>query len=1229
MNFQQGLEIVNQVMLADMGRPLTEVEIALLTGAWHDHTYEQIAAASGYSLNYLQRDAGPKFWKLLSQVFDRKLNKTTVWTVLERFEFTLQQAQSSTVSSAQLDPTLSSASAPAPPPLPSPPAPQPLQPNSAGASHTTQRSQISALQQAALKPPPGLIATDWSEAVDVSVFYGRTEELNTLREWILQEHCRLIALLGMGGIGKSSLAAKIAHQLQDQFEYVVWRSLRDAPPLPTLLADLVQFLSNQQETQATLPRLLHYLRIHRCLLILDNVETIFQEGDRAGYCQPDYEPYGDLFKLLGEASHQSCLLLTSREKPAEVGALEGSGVRSLHLTGSAEAALALIESRGLQGAETQKQQLCERYRCSPLAIKIIATSIQSLFDGDIASFLEQDTIVFNGLRRLLDQQFERLSPLERTLMYWLAINREWTTVADLMADIFPPVPRSSVLEALESLHWRSLIEKVQPSGQKTHYTQQPVVMEYVTNHLITAITTELITGRLSCLLRYALLKTSVKDYIRAGQLRLILEPIATRLREVFSTASAQTQRLQAILQRLRADAVSCGYAAGNLINLANYLGLDLTNYDFSHLTVWHGYFQQAILQRVNFAYADLSNSVFLQTFGYVLSVAFSPDGEWIATGDGNGQVRLWQTADGQPSEILADAYTGWVWTVAFSPDGAMLAGGGVDPTIKLWNPATGECLSALQGHDNWVRAVAWSPDGQILASGSTDRTIKLWNPYTGACLQTLQAGEAVWSVSWSPDGKHLSSGGIDQQVRLWDIHTGTVVRTLAGHKHWIRTVSWSLDGTRIASAGDDQTIRIWDVETGECWAVLQGHQAAVWSLSWSPDSAHLASAAHDQTIRIWDVAAQQCLKILSDHSNWVWGVDWSRNGELLASVAHDRTIKIWQVQTWSCLRTVEGYTSVGMSLAWNPQGRVLAASCDDRVVRLWDTRSGHCFRTLYGHSNVVWDVSWSPDGQMLASSCDDYTVRIWHPTTGDCLHVLEHGNWVWSVDWSPNGECLATGTQDYVVMIWDLKLKQRLRVLEGHCDSIWTVAWCPDGERIASGCDDCTVRIWHAKTGECLQVLRHDHSVRSVTWSPDGKFLATGSAGCCVQIWDADRGECLKALAGHTSSIWSVAWHPNGHLIASGGSDLGLRLWHVETGECLQTLKGHTGQVWSVAWSPDGRTLASSSADCTIRLWNPVRSSTENILRAERPYEGMNITGVTGLTEAQKMTLKALGAIES
>lgn len=1206
MNFQQGLDIVNQAMIAKIDRQLSEVEIALLTGAWHDQTYEQIAETSGYSLNYLQRDAGPKFWKLLSQVFDRKLSKTTIWAVLGSFEFSGL--------SSQLHP-----------------APAPQNPLLSISTQTSEPNLQPLLQQATrLKPPSNLIAADWSEAVDVSVFYGRTDELNTLADWILHDHCRLIALLGMGGIGKSSLAAKVAHVLQNQFEYVVWRSLRDAPPLSTLLNDLVQFLSNQQETQANPSRLLHYLRTHRCLLILDNVETIFQEGDRAGYCRPDYEPYGDLFKLLGESSHQSCLLLTSREKPAEVGALEGSGVRSLHLSGSVEAAIALIESRGLQGTEADKQQLCERYRCSPLALKIVATSIQSLFDGDIASFLEQDTIVFNGLRRLLEQQFERLSPLERTIMYWLAINREWTTVSDLMADIFPPVPRSSVLEALESLNWRSLVEKAQPTGEKTRYTQQPVVMEYVTSHLTTAIATELIIGRLSCFVRYALLKTTVKDYVRASQLRFILEPIAARLPEVFSTASLQAQRLQAILERLRTDStLSYGYGAGNLINLANYLRLDLTGYDFSHLAVWHGCLQKAILHRVNFAYADLSKSVFMQTFGYVLSVAFSPNGETVATGDGNGQVRLWQTADGQPLGIFQDAHTGWVWAVAFSPDGQVLACGSVDHTVKLWNPATEERLATLRGHDNWVRAVAWSPDGQILASGSTDRTIKLWDRQTGECLKTLQGGEAVWSVSWSPDGTHLSSGGIDQQVRLWDIQTGTVVRTLSGHTHWVRAVSWSPDGMRIASAGDDKTIRIWDAETGECLVDLQGHQDAIWSLSWSPDGAYLASAAHDKTIRIWEVNGQQCLKILAEHTNWVWGVDWSHNGQLVVSVAHDRTIKIWDVQTWSCLRTVEGYTSVIMSLAWNPKGRILAGICDDQVVRLWDTRAGHCFRTLYGHSNVVWDVSWSPDGQTLASSCDDYTVRIWNPITGDCLNVLEHGNWVWSVDWSPNGEYLATCTQDYVVMIWNLKLKQRLRVLEGHSDSIWSIAWSPDSQRIASGCDDSTVRVWQAETGNCLQVLHHEHSVRSVAWSPDGKLLATGSAGCFVKIWDVNTGECLRALAGHSSSIWSVAWHPQGQLIASGGSDLSVRLWNAVTGECLQTLKGHISQIWSVAWSPDGQTLASSSADRTIRLWNLKTNDTENILRAERPYEGMNITGVTGLTEAQKMTLKALGAVET
>ncbi len=1081
------------------------------------------------------------------------------------------------------------------------------------------------------------IQQDWGEAIDVSVFYGRTEELATLEKWILQARCRLICVLGMGGIGKTALVVKIAQQLQEQFEYIIWRSLRNAPPLETLLGELILFLSEGQETIGEIKLLLQCLRSSRSLIILDNVETILLPGECAGQYQPGYENYGQLFRLIGETAHSSCLILTSREKPAEVAATEGIdlSVRSLQLKGSLFAAEKLIQAKGLSGSEAQKQMLCDCYSCNPLAVKMIATSILDLFGGDIGAFLTEDVTVFNSIQRLLEQQWERLSALEKTIMYWLAINREWTTIAELLEDIVPAVSRGNLLEALESLIWRSLIEK-----QAGSYTQQPVVMEYVTERLIEQVTRELAdpsSSLLSCFptslaplfYSHALLKTTVKDYVRESQIRLILEPIATQIHSSFGSLKAIEQQIQKILKLLRASEQSLsGYGGGNLINLAHHFQIDLSGYDFSGLRIWQAYLQGVNLQEVNFTHADLGKSVFTQTFGSILSVAFSPNSNFLAMGDTQGKINLWQVAPSR-SLLTFQAHTSWVLSIAWSPDGKILASSSYDQTIRLWNPLTGQCVKTLTGHNNWVLSIAWSPDGKMLASGGDDQTVRLWDISNGKCLKIL-TGHNNWvmSVAWSPDGKTLASGGDDRTIRLWDISKGQCLKVLQGHTNWVRSIAWSSDGNMLASGSDDQTVKLWHPYRGRCGKTLTGHTYWVSSVAWSPNGQNLASSSHDHTVKLWDVSEGKCLKTLHGHIKWVWSLAWSPDGKMLASGSYDQSVKLWNPSTGQCLRTLQGYTNWVFSVSWSPDGNILASSSEDRTVKLWDVVQGKCLKILSGHTGLVGSVAISPDGLVIASGSDDQTVRLWDIQQGKCLKTCTgHTGLVWSVAISPDGLAIASGSNDRTVKLWEISTGQCLLSLAGHSDSVHSVAWSPDGQTLASASYDQTIKLWSPKTGECLLSLQgHSNWVRSVAWSPDGQILASGSYDRTVRLWDTKQGKCLKILQGHTSHVWSIAFSPDGQTLASGSEDQTLKLWDAKQGKCLKTLQGHTSQIWSVAFSPDGQTLASSSTDETIKLWDINTGKCLTTLRANRPYEGMNITGVTGLTEAQRVTLHALGA---
>ena len=1077
---------------------------------------------------------------------------------------------------------------------------------------------------------------DWGEAPGVPRIYGRKQEGVELSRWIQEEQCRVIAVLGMGGVGKTTFATKLARHVKEDFICIFWRSLQHAPSPQHIVQQCIHFLARQHET--TFPKeldeqitlLIGYLREQRCLLILDNVESILQSGQRAGQFEKGYEGYGRLIQRIGDAEHQSCLLLTSREKPEYIAHVEGkaSPVRSFTLSGVGQHdGRKLLQNKELIGSDEQWAALVALYSGNPLALQLVAEPIHVGFGGDIARFLQEEKTAIGDINVLLEQQFHRLSAQEQEILYWLAIEREAIPLEEIRKNLVHVVAQETLLEGLASLRRRSMIE----TRSANTFTLQPVIMEYVIMHLVKQACHDFNTATPGVWMDYAFIKAQVKDYVRDIQLRFILSPIVERLLDTFGQHGIE-QGLKAMLVAQRHPySLQRSYTAGNVLNLLTYLRSDLRGADFSNLMIWQAYLQNVFLPDVNFAHAEFVASIFTNTFGNILSVGFSPGGDHLVAGTTEGDIWVYEALTGRPL-LTYHGHSDGVWSVTFSPDGRLLASSSDDQTICLWDigrQGIKACLNTLREHTNRVRAVAFSPDGQLLASGSDDQTIRLWNPQSGHCLKILRGhSERVWSVTFSPDGSLLASGSTDHTIKVWDVTTGKCLKTLQGHTDGIRSITFHANGRILASGSDDQTVRLWNIDSGQEISVLRGHTNRVWSVSFNIAGDLLASSSEDRTIRLWDTSTDRSSKILQGHMHGVRSVAFSGTS-LLASGGDDQSFRLWDIATGYCLKTVQGYTHRIWSVAFSEDGRSLASSSDDQTIRRWNIASGRCVQMLQNRSHGVKAIALSPTAPILASGGEDQTICLWDLTSGDCSTILQgHSDWVRTVAFSPDGSLLAGGSEDNTIRIWNATTGDCLNTLQ-QSNWVRSVAFSPNGQLLASGSDDQTVRLWDVATGHCLHTLEgHSGRVRSVAFSPDGQFLASGSEDKTLRLWHVTTGACHASLSGHTHWVRSVAFSLDGQVLASSSDDKTIRLWDVASQSLLQELHGHSNRVRWVTFGPDGQTLASSSDDGTIKLWDRRTATCFKTLINERPYERMNITSVQGLTSAQKATLRALGAIE-
>jgi eukaryotic-like serine/threonine-protein kinase len=594
-------------------------------------------------------------------------------------------------------------------------------------------------------------------------------------------------------------------------------------------------------------------------------------------------------------------------------------------------------------------------------------------------------------------------------------------------------------------------------------------------------------------------------------------------------------------------------------------------------------------------------------------VAFSPDGERLASAGGDGTVKVRDSRTGAVLQTL-NANTEVVNSVTFHPDGSHLASAGTDRKVKVWDLTTAEAVFTCPGSGDTISGraytVAFSPDGRRLAAGS-EGEVNVWDWRNRQLLHTLPGHEKrPISVAFSPDRWLQASGSWRGDVMIWDAETGgQPLHTLAGHRRPICALAFSPNSRRLVSASFDSRLIVWDATTGQREDTLRGHDGRVLGVAFSPDGLRLASVGDDKTVRVWDVAPGREVLSLCEHADMRQSVAVSPDGRRVASAGRDATIRLWdatplqgnegqEVLTFS--EHAGGVKSIAISLDGQSiaSAGIAAPGSLDTPVKVWDVRSGRVNFEFTGHASVVFFVVWDPDGRRIGSYGWDAerkmkVVKVWDARTGRQDFALPIFG---AVAFSPDGRHLVTGAADSTLRVWDVQTGHMVSTL-GANDRIDMLVYSRDGKHLASVSAEGTVKLWDAtRLGEAQEACRTLHARApqedlNLAFSPDGRRLAGGGEKNTVKIWDVETGRELLTLTGHSGDVWAAAFSPDtgGRWVASAGEDTTVRLWDAMSGKPLHKLRGHTGIVTSIALSPDGQLLVSGSRDWTVKVWDLTR----------------------------------------
>jgi WD40 repeat protein len=607
----------------------------------------------------------------------------------------------------------------------------------------------------------------------------------------------------------------------------------------------------------------------------------------------------------------------------------------------------------------------------------------------------------------------------------------------------------------------------------------------------------------------------------------------------------------------------------------------------------------------------------------VSSVAFSPGGRRLATGEDDGDVRIWDTASGAPGPLLA--HGGRVRSVEFSPDGRVLATASDDSSVRVWDVASGVLLHRF-GMPGPTRSAHFSSDGRLLVTAPFDNEPAAYvvDVESGERVKALVHPGAVTSAQFTPDGTKVVSSG-RRNIFIWARPTWRQLHVLSGHASPVHGVNVSSNSQRAVSFDDAGLARVWRLDTGAMVTMLIRHENSIDSAVFAPDDATVLTASKDLTARIWTGPLSEFRTSLVGHRGALRTAVYHPSGGLVLTASADGTARLWRPSTEPTLALLgeQRHTGGALALDVRRDARFAASGGADGAVRLWRP-SGGLVRTLELGGRVK-TVAFSNDGRLLLGVSDNGLGRLWRVPGGEAVATVNHGapiaagalnpdgrtivtvggetvrawtavgipRWtgrhgddVTSVAFSPEGRHVLTGSADRTARFWDVSTGSEIRTLRGHNGAVTAVAFSRNGRWMATASADATARVWSSPsaTAAARELGPHLDALTSVRFSFDGTRVVTASADGEVSSWPITGRREPVSYRGHVSIVADARFSPDGRWVVTAGPSAA-GLFVAETGERVYFLRGHGAPLSAAIFTRDSRRIVTAGTDGSVRTY--------------------------------------------